>query len=511
MKQPKSRLLVLVREHRFVFALIGIAIIALYFRLLRFGITPPGLHIDEASYGIRALNVLRKSGALPLSDTLAASQPLLYLHALAINFLGNTVAAVRVAPFLISCLSVAAVWLWAKDWFGWRVGLIATFFVAVSPWALTFGRLGLEAGLALLFVPLTLWALRKSFSQTNPLWTGLAGLLVAFGLWSYYPLWALLVGLAVAGAVTAVRQPQLMRSKLPLLLAFVAAFTAIFGLIVLTDKQHTVPKSIQAQVTSLQPSTKFMDNTSKTILMFNYQGDNDYRHNIAGLPMLNLFVGIMLLLGLLVAGLHFRYPLPKSLLIITPFVALPALTSQAAPDARLALMLLPLVAAFSALGIDYMLDAWYKTFPINSAARGFGTLPIALLLGLTAYQGYQQYFVAWAKSPETYEAYNERAHAIAGFMNRNSYDGERFGVLDEYDNLVVGYLTYNKAKYNRLGIGETAAIPKDTRRKQFIITRELSDSYLKALKAAYPKARLSQHYSEYNDDNELFAVYEVLQ
>jgi uncharacterized membrane protein len=481
---------------------VSIVLLAAFFRLYMLTSIPPGLHIDEAAYGIKALNALNKVGALPISGTESPSQLFLFLETLGVRLWGNTILALRIIPAVLSIGSALAIYAWGRRWFDERAALFAGFFMAVIPWAVSFGRLGYETGLTLVLVPTLFWLIGKAVSKSSLPWALGAGCVLALVIGLDKPNVSIGIGILLIGGLY---WRQLIRQHASMRLALLGG--AVIGLLggALLWLPHLSKLTFH-----LQSIWHYLNNLAQIMLMLNYQGDPDFRNNFNALPMLNLFVGLMFLLGLLLCVMRWRQWRYGSLLVLLAVSLLPAIFTSELPTARNMLVALPSILMLAAVGVDYMLTTWYKTFPINSAARGLGTLPVMVLLALTIYQGHQQYFVAWAKSPEVYEGYNERAVAIAGYMIRNSFEGDRYGVLDDYDNTVVGYLTHDKAAYLRLGPNDAGVLPKDDQSKQFIITAELSDEYLQKLKETYPKARLSQQYSQHNDDNELFAIYEVL-
>ncbi len=506
MKQPQAPLLGSIKQYRYLLALASIFVLAAFVRLIGLSSLPPGLHPDEAFYGVKALNLLGKSGALPLSGTDSPSHLFLLLQAGVIRTLGNSTLSLRLVPALTGLLSVAFIYLAANRMLGRRVASIAAFLVALSPWAITFSRLGIETSLVPLFVSLTLWTGVRALQSLKPTWAVAAGVSLGLGIYASSSIWWLALGLALITAGVLVRPRQIGQPQAQIALVTVASLAVVLS--VRLRSARTWPHLVHAGIASLT-HTAIGSQLGQTLLMFNYRGDQDFRYNVAGQPALNLFVGLMLVLGLLVMVTSVRRRAYSALLILFGVLMLSGVFGSPAPSARSTLVIMPIVMIIAAIGISYMLDIWYATFPVNAAARTLGTLSIGLLLLLTASLGYKQYFEAWGNSPEVYESYNERAAAIASFMNRNPYNGDRYGVLDDYSNTVVGYLSFNKAKYNRLGPNDTSALPKDDRPKQFIITTGLTDDYLKALKDTYPKYRLSQHYSEFNDANELFAVYDV--
>src|SRR5581483_2242534 len=174
------------------------------------------------------------------------------------------------------------------------------------------------------------------------------------------------------------------------------------------------------------------------------------------------------------------------------------LTAEGIPHALRAVGALPPVVILAALGINYWLETWYSTFPINSAARASGLAMITVLLLATVYQGYEQYFVAWAQSPETYQAYAEDAVQISNYANANHFNGNRFIVVDGYTDKTVQYLTYKHSTYTRLEPGDIDHLDTGGQPAQFIVDVSQKDDALKHLKAKFPQATLTTKTSPFN-------------
>ena len=146
--------------------------------------------------------------------------------------------------------------------------------------------------------------------------------------------------------------------------------------------------------------------------MFNFIGDGNWRHNLAGEPELFCPVGLLFLLGLALAikrlaksiktkefGLEFQsYSL---LLLWFFFLLLPgALTFEGIPHSLRTFGVIPPVMVFSALGGVCAYD-WLK-----SRLPKIAVLAIAVVFIATcAIQGYWEYFIAWADNPEVQGAF----------------------------------------------------------------------------------------------------------
>lgn len=93
-----------------------LAVAAMVFRLYRLSDLPPALGNDEAVQGISALGVLEGDHAIFFPEFTAREPLVIYLAALAISFLGRTIAAVRLPTALASAGAVVALF-----WLGWTL------------------------------------------------------------------------------------------------------------------------------------------------------------------------------------------------------------------------------------------------------------------------------------------------------------------------------------------------------------------------------------------------------
>jgi hypothetical protein len=408
----------------------------------------------------------------------------------------------------LGTLAVIAIWLWTNDWFGRRTAWVAAFLVAVSPWAVTVSRNGTEAALFPLLVPTTLFACYRAFREPRLRWYALLGVLLAADLLSGPIGWLLAACVLIIGTwkLAATRQLlQLSRARL----AGVAAFVVGAGL--LGYFLGSSLSAIKALPHALGLGTSIGTlghNLVKVLLMFNLHGDENYRHNLSGEPMLNAFVGIMMVAGLLVAisRLHKqRYQIFLMLLIV---LLLPAIFAPNVPNANWAIGAMPLIFALSGIGTAYMLELWYTTFPINSAARATGQAAIIILLTLSLLQGFTQYFRAWAESQAVYLAYDESSSQIAAHLKTDNFKGDRFVVQPIEKAPIIDYLRYSQGGYQNLTIQSLQALPIATANREFYIAAAVRDDAVKVLKAKFPGGTLQPHYSPFNIV-EIYYTYEV--
>lgn len=224
-------------------------------------------------------------------------------------------------------------------------------------------------------------------------------------------------------------------------------------------------------------------------------------HNLAGQPLLNVFVGLMMLVGLVVAVGRFGKPRYGLLVLAFGVGLLPGfITSTGSPDSwRVVVAAVP-AFALAGVGINYILQRWYQTFPLNAPARLVGLWLMLALLALSAVQGWRAYFVAWAQDPETYKAYNEAAVAEAGYLNANGANNDNFLVASQLQALPVEYLTHYKSNYKLLNHQALLDLPLGgASKKLFLVPADATAAEnLGLINSKFPNATVHPQYSAFS-------------
>ncbi len=290
-------------------ALVGaLCVVALVLRVVNLEDIPPGLWFDEAYHGVVARQLLTAGEAHPtfLPDIVQFGSFYFYLLGVVIRLFGADVWQVRILPALAGTIVVPLVYLLGARLYGWRAGLAAAGLVCVSAWNITFSRLGM-VGMFTVALDVGVYVCLMQALRTGRLaYYAAGGVLLGFALQTYYisrlvpvVLLALLVHLTVsqhgrflrtirAGvpvflggallaslpvATFALQHPDVFNSRI--------AFVSIFG-------EGGGAGRLDALWTSL----------SKHLLMFNFAGDMNGRHNLPGRPVLDWLTAALFFGGL---------------------------------------------------------------------------------------------------------------------------------------------------------------------------------------------------------------------
>jgi 4-amino-4-deoxy-L-arabinose transferase-like glycosyltransferase len=166
-------------ERKSLFILLGILLLGLTLRVFKLQEVP--MYGDELtlvtdSYSLLHTGLDQTGKPWPLTFSMGAGRPAGYVYATiaSVALFGPTVWGVRAVSILSSLGIILLVFFLGKKLFGEKVGLWASFLVAISPWDINLGRGGFEAHFALL---LALWGtyllLEVREKRLNLLWTAL--------------------------------------------------------------------------------------------------------------------------------------------------------------------------------------------------------------------------------------------------------------------------------------------------------------------------------------------------
>ncbi|MHB1130986.1 MAG: ArnT family glycosyltransferase [Chloroflexota bacterium] len=170
-------------------------------RLYELGSYPTGLNGDESEFTLLALAVLRGEGPHPFG-TAFLGDPALYTYALApfVALFGPSVAGMRVFGALCGVVTLPALYLLARHFFGARPALLALTVLAGSAAHVHFSRLTLNVPQVTLLFCLAAYALHRATVELRSGWWYAAGLLGALPVYFHFAgrLWPAVMGVYFA-------------------------------------------------------------------------------------------------------------------------------------------------------------------------------------------------------------------------------------------------------------------------------------------------------------------------
>ena len=469
-------------------AVVSILVLALLLRTVALESLPFGLWFDEGVHGMRAVEILEDSSYRPIFVPAAnLASPFIGVQAASVAVLGRTAVAVRLPSALLDVGFILLLYMLARSLLGWRTALVVAFLVAVSSWDITWGRSGMPGVTAPLLgvaaVLAFLWALRRN----EVVVFALAGMALGSGLWIYQAFRTIPAALALIAAYAFVRYRPPGRATAMRIAAYAAGALLIAAPLLQYSVTYTeefwkraVIVTSLNQGPSVDPVTSIVANLDDYLLMFNYRGDFNGRHNLPFEPMLSFGAGAMALLGFLYCLSRPHRPVPFLLLAWFFFALLPGLITLPfeAPNSLRVVGTLPVVHMFAGIGIAAVGIAAAPLLPRPRHAAFALGVPLALGLGATAYDNYHTYFHLYRDNFTAWASFNpeqtEIAHRLRDLPSTD-YDVVLSPYVPYYP--VISYLAHDPPHVEAFvparhppasGGGDGALIFLDTRQLQYM-------------------------------------------
>ncbi len=418
----------LTRYHALAFMTLAL-LVAAVLRLPQLTEVPPGVHYDEAAYGLNAGDIGLR-GERPVFIPAFTGREPLYLYAAGgmAAALGNSLFALRLTSAFAGLLTIAATyWLGREMLADRRIALLAAALLATSFWHVLFSRLGFRVISQPLLQALAVAALFRALRGGRWPWLWAAGVLV--GLTAYTYLAARLFPVLLAFALLPLLldpETRGLRARQLLFVALVAFLTALPLLAYFAGH----PDAFWVRIGQVAPGEgeglTLTESMLRAFGMFFLSGDPYLRFNLPGRPLFDFGTGGLLLAGWLICVVRYRrfpYDWQRAavqLLLLVPLVMiLPTAlaVNEIVPSNLRALGLIPFIFFLPPIGLIALLRDVERRFgrPNLSAA-----VQIAALLVLWAGGQWTQhlYFRVWARDPELVFVNDGDLTAAAGYLDR---------------------------------------------------------------------------------------------
>jgi 4-amino-4-deoxy-L-arabinose transferase-like glycosyltransferase len=427
---PRKSILDLSTDKKYVWLMVLTLLVAAALRLVDVGGTPPGLYHDEAYNGLDALKVLDGDLSLYFSANNGREPLFIYLIALSVGVLGRSPWALRLAAFAPGLLTVAATYALARTLFSRRVGLLSAAVLSLTLWHVHLSRVGFRAVLLPLFVALTVWQGALGWRSGRRRHWLAAGALYGLSFYTYMavrftPLALLLFALYLFWTKDERRRTNTLPLATPTPLCFgdcrchlplLAFLVTVAPLALYTLLRPDIVLARTNQVAVWDASIHGGDfwgtlatHTTRTLGMFFWRGDRIWRHNLPWRPVFDPLLGVFFLAGL-ARTLRLRQNAAMAFLVLwTATMVLPTLLAEDAPHFLRGVGVLPLVALFPALGMDWLLGR-ERVSPLR-----VGVVVLALLVGLTSTA--VAYFGDYARAEQAAYWFESGAVELAGEVN----------------------------------------------------------------------------------------------
>ncbi len=494
--------------------LLGILAISIFFRFYNIKETPPGLYPDEAVNGVNAQDALENHNwKVFYPENYGREGLFINLQSISVNHFGAYPWALRVVSGIFGVLTVLGLFLLTRVLWGDRIALLSSYMMAISFWAVNFSRIGFRA----IMLPFVLvWAFYFFWSgilKQNKYLIIIAGLIYGLGFhtyisWRLSPFLVLLVFIMLL-----VKKDYNKKFILKSILWFsIAGFLIMAPLAIyyLNNIPDFFGRASDVSIfKSASPIKAFTESTLKTLGMFNYSGDTNWRHNLSGRPELFWPFGIGFIVGLALAIR--RFTSDRNFFLISWFfvMLLPNfLAPEGAPHALRALGAMPAVFILSAIGLNSFyifiqnkLDSKLKKVDdqklikkIQRIKKEFSYLCL-LVLVLCGIWEFRTYFVVWANKMQVIDNFETRLTHIADYLNGLNPNTKKYVIVNETGSIIKGVsiqaqpimFLASKQDVKYLNLNEIDSIPLYLTDATIVLTKYDKELFKKIM-ANYPNA-----------------------
>jgi hypothetical protein len=395
---------------------------------------PPGGYFDEMQNLLVAEGILK--GDRPIFIAEATQMPALFFYLLAgaIAVAGKALTTVRGLSALFGTLTLPAFYLLTRRAFAWPVAAATAILLAFSRWHITFSRVGFVTIIGPLIEILAILCLWKALETRRRLFFMLLGIVVGIGLQCYYSfnLFPAVFAIAVLSFAGRNGWRRLGSELLPILrglcwsvLLAVALLLPLARFAVRNPKlffQRSGTVAIWNPAHHLPWPAILWQNTATHLLMFQYRGDGNPRHNIPDAPMLNPIEGFLLAVGL-AAALARGWKWPQATWLGWFFVMLlPAILTIESPQAHRAVGAIPAVYLLIGQGLHALFV--FAAGSVRGLRKTIVTTAMLVASLAAASEDLSLYFGVQAQNSLAWQAFEADHHAIARFLKpyENRYD-----------------------------------------------------------------------------------------
>ncbi len=510
-----------------------IVLLAIFYRVYMITETPTGCYRDEGQNGNEAINIMNgvemDGTKLPVYIERWTQNAAMFMYFIAAMFkmFGIGVLQERFVSVLLGSLSVAAIFFLLRFLTGWRMALAGTFILAVMRWHVNFSRIGFLGIFTVLLFIAALYFAYRAYRHRKLSDFIMLGAVTAWSLYSYIAARLIPVGLVVFFLYLIVKEKGFLKKNLKKMAAAVLAFMIViaplgtyiaknFGAFM--SRTSTVSifndgmlKAIGGPYVEKDGSVKhwskmYAHNLKNTLLMFNYIGDGNPRHNYNTTPMLDFATGIFFVLGF--AYILARIFNPHYFLYVTMFLVMlqAGLLSIESPQAYRTIGVIPLVVIAVIVVFARLRSMWVEQY--GKETGKIFTAALIVLLAFIGYKNYDQYFNGWAKDSGAWAEFSTDEYNMGKYLKELGPDWVGLVLPSWYDSYTFNFATYPNENFEKFDPAEWIPI-KSKIQKNYVYILDVSYLPLRSVfEGMYPGGKYTDFRHKYGN-RILYFTYEV--
>ena len=414
--------------------LLVVLIIAAGLRVANLASLPPGLYPDEAMNGSNAQEALTTGDfKIFYPENNGREGLFMNIQAMFVATLGNKPWVLRLPSAIFGTFTVLGLYFLARELFRKKdtiIPIVASFLLATNFWHINFSRIGFRAIMAPFFLVWGLYFFIKlKESKRRFLYAVMGGALYGLGFYSYiaYRATPVIMLIAMIYLWFEARDKNELKDFYKATALFIITSILVvlpLALYFLDNPGSFLGRTTQVSVFSSDSPIKDLAlNSLKTLGMFNFAGDYNWRHNISGQPELFWPVGLLFILGtVLTIKSAFKKDISKkdvrwpALITLGWFgvAASPVVVSnEGLPHALRAILMIPPVVIMAAWGGDFVYQNLKGRFSMETTKK-----IVAIMAILMVIEAWHSYFVVWGKNPNTADAFSANYVKLAEEVNQ---------------------------------------------------------------------------------------------
>ena len=487
-----------------------------FLRIYNIENVPPGIYPDEAVNGLDALEATEGNWQWFYPANNGREGLFMNLIALCFKLFGVSILTLKLPAIIFGTLTILGTYLFAKELFrNERIGLISSFLVATSFWAINFSRISFRANMLPVILVFSFYFLARGLRTKK--WTdfALGGFIFGLGLHTYISFRIAPAILIVALIALIINRRHFLQEYWKNILFFFFFFlissAPMLYTFFISHPEYLESRSASISVFSLEangghPIKSFLKSFSLSLLKYNFWGDQNWRHNFPPYPLLDPITGIAFMFGLIyviwkffhLATLRFfkkihDEKIKNYLILLASFFFMLApefLTAEGNPHALRAIGTLPFVFIFSALTFNYLLEYVEKLFPNFKKIIYFLFILIFAFIGIF---NSVKYHLVWAKKPQTAEAFDKIIIDIEKYIQTISPEKEIFLLAGNMQRVPLKFFNWKNQNFHNLHPTEIDNIsPNDHADFVIIFMDYYKDDIIKNINLRFPRMQLEE-------------------
>ena len=426
---------------------------------------PNGVWLDEALKGIEGIESVR-TGHFQIFYPANNGREGLWIVVIGYSesIFGVNQFGLRFASALVGTLTVLFIFLLTREFYSDRVALLAAWFTATGFWHVLFSRLAFRGILVPLLLTASLYFLVRAEKKLDDpasrnieswLLAIAGGIFFGLGFHSYIAFRVTPLLIASVFFFEIFRRRKLREPVKPWLKIFAAWLLAaiIVALPIGVYFLHH-PRDFEGRAKEVSifadphPERVEVKVLLRTLGMFNFHGDKNWRHNYGGRPQLLAPIGIFFLVGIWIAIVRARragWRAREEWWLLAWFAVLlipELLSAEGTPHALRAIGVIPPVYIFAAIGADFL-------WSLLQRKRTLSVAMLSLVVSIGAYDAWK-YFHDYARHGALVgnQSFNQLQAAEGALLNSLAPNTPRIVVYEDSPNQADAKLqTFGRVDY----------------------------------------------------------------